>query len=94
MEIINNNLLTKIILIINISFIPGYFFSLIIFPINKNELNVFERLVISFALSMSIIPLLYFIFYLIGIKNVTYIEILIVNIILFLMILLNNKIRK
>lgn len=38
-----------------VSFFPGYFISLFLFP-TKEELGFFERVVLSFALSFSIVP--------------------------------------
>lgn len=43
-----------------LSFLPGYFVSLFIFP-KKNEISLLERGVISFAMSFSLLPLLLFI---------------------------------
>lgn len=49
-----------------ILFIPGYFLTLSFFK-NK-EIDFFERFALSFALSISIVPLLSFYFNLIGVK--------------------------
>ncbi len=61
-------LLTKIIyLSVFFMFIPGYFLSFLLYE--NPKLDFIERVSISFALSISIVPILLFILGLVGIKT-------------------------
>lgn len=56
---------------IYVLFLPGFIFSFIFFRVNIKEIDWFERIIISIALSMAIVPLMVFIFNLCGIAITT-----------------------
>lgn len=47
-------------------FLPGFFISYLFFK--KRKIDVIERIALSFALSVSIVPLIVFFFNLVGVK--------------------------
>jgi len=59
------NLILSILSIVFVFFIPGFLISLVFFPMKK--IDLIERLALSFALSIAIIPLMVFYTNLIGI---------------------------
>ena len=72
-------------------FLPGYFLTYLFFPknLNKDEkIDVIERIALSFALSIAIVPLVVFYLNLIGIKinvfntSITILVIIIITLIL------------
>lgn len=52
--------LQVIIALVGILFLPGYFLTIIFFPKENKKLDPIERFLLSFALSMAIVPLLIF----------------------------------
>ena len=74
-----------IISIIFLLFIPGFFVSLIFFK--EKEIDTIERIALSFALSVAIVPLLVFYINLVGVKINIYSVSFIISIVLFISIL-------
>ena len=74
-----------IISIIFLLFIPGFFVSHIFFK--EKEIDIIERIALSFALSVAIVPLLAFYLNIMGVKINIYSVSFVISIVLFISIL-------